>query len=109
MEALERLRSGEIQPDLILSDVTMPYLDGFELLTRLKADERLKDIPVILITARSRDADIMEGAERGAERYMTKPIMLSELYNTVRQAIGPANEPTEQVTVTNGSVESETL
>jgi CheY-like chemotaxis protein len=102
VEALGRLQAGELHPDLILSDVTMPYMDGFELLTHLKADEKLKDIPVVLVTARSRDADIITGEEFGAARYMTKPIILAELFNTVHLAIGPANENSEEDTATGG-------
>lgn len=93
VKALDRLRSGQVTPDLILSDVTMPYMDGFEFLSQVKAESNLKDIPFVMVTARSRDADIIEGHDRGAAFYMTKPIVLTELFSVVRQAIG---EPTEE-------------
>ena len=88
VEALERLRTGEVKPDLILSDVTMPYLDGFGLLSKVKAEPELRDIPFVLVTARSRDSDLLEGHERGAAHYLTKPIVLTELFNVVEQIIG---------------------
>lgn len=90
LEALESLRTGQVRPDLILSDVTMPYLDGFGLLSKVKAEPELKEIPFVMVTARSRDSDILEGHERGAAHYLTKPIVLTELFNVVEQIIGVA-------------------
>lgn len=83
-EALETLQSGTIKPDLIFSDVTMPYMDGFEFLNRVKADPNLEHIPFVMITARSRDADILEGRSRGVAGYITKPVVLEELFSTVK-------------------------
>ncbi|MCS6775673.1 MAG: response regulator [Chloroherpetonaceae bacterium] len=88
--ALELLRNGHLRPDLILSDVTMPYMDGIELLTRVKSDPDLAAIPFVMVTARSRDADIIAGRERGALHYLTKPIVLEELFEVVEQTIGSA-------------------
>lgn len=88
--ALELLRNGHLRPDLILSDVTMPYMDGLELLTRVKSDPDLATIPFVMVTARSRDADIIAGRERGALHYLTKPIVLEELFQVVERTIGSA-------------------
>jgi len=60
-------------PDLILLDVTMPKVDGFEVCRRLKADPKTKDIRIIMLTARAQDADREQGETLGADGYFTKP------------------------------------
>lgn len=60
-------------PDVILLDVMMPDIDGFEVCRRLKADETTRDIPVIFVSARSEPGAIEEGISLGACAYMTKP------------------------------------
>ena len=67
------------RPDAILLDVMMPGMDGIEVCRRLKADERLAAIPVILTTARDLDEDIVEGLDAGADDYVTKPFSIREL------------------------------
>jgi len=69
-----RIAAGEVRPDLILLDIMMPEMDGYEICRRLKADPRLRDIPVIFITARSSPDDEARGLELGAADYITKPI-----------------------------------
>ena len=79
--------SGEIalqivartQPDLILLDIMMPGMDGFETCRRLKADERLMDIPVIFITARDETESVIEGFQLGGVDYITKPFREKEV------------------------------
>jgi DNA-binding response OmpR family regulator len=93
MEAMEALKSRKIQPDLLLLDVTMPYMDGFEMLAELKTDPELARIPVIMLTARSRDEDILLAQDRGALRYLTKPIHPTELINHVNEALGLSAPP----------------
>jgi class 3 adenylate cyclase len=61
-------------PDLILLDVMMPKLDGFEVCRRLKSDPALPFMPIILVTAKADSKDIVEGLEAGADEYLTKPI-----------------------------------
>ncbi len=72
-QALKAARSKN-KPDLILLDIMMPNIDGYEVCRRLKEDENTKDIPVIFISAKGQDADEMEGFRLGAVDYITKPI-----------------------------------
>lgn len=92
MEALQALQSGKVQPDLILLDVMMPFMDGFELLEQLRADFQLQSIPVVVMTARSRDEDMLVGKELGARQYLTKPINPTELISTVNEILKPTAE-----------------
>ena len=70
-------------PDLILSDVMMPGLDGFELLEALRADPRTKEIPIILLSARAGEDAIVEGLQAGADDYLIKPFSAQELVSRV--------------------------
>lgn len=60
-------------PDLIISDVVMPQMSGFELVSKLRRDERFKDTPVILLSAKYTKEDIQEGLGAGANMYLKKP------------------------------------
>ncbi len=77
--ALARAR----KPDLVLSDVMMPGLDGFGLLRELRADEQLAPVPVILLSARAGDEARIEGLQAGADDYLTKPFGSRELFALV--------------------------
>lgn len=81
---------GSVKPVLIILDGLMPVFDGFEVLRRLKEDPRHKHIPVIMLTARSRDKDVVSGLELGAADYIIKPFSPSELVARVRKVLGPA-------------------
>ncbi len=89
----------EEQPDLILLDVLLPTVDGFEVLRQLKQSPHLRDIPVILFTARNRDADISLAFEMGAADYVVKPFspteLLARIHKTLRQTTDrhPDTEP----------------
>lgn len=72
-------RAKHIQPDLILLDVVMPGIDGFETCRRLKADDVTKDIPIIFMTALTSLEDKVRGFQEGAVDYITKPIQLEEV------------------------------
>ena len=88
LEAMQQLHKAAVLPDLILLDGIMPYMDGFEALTQMKADPILQAIPVVMTSARSRDADVLEGANRGASRYLAKPISPADLLSVVRELLG---------------------
>ncbi|MEQ8167904.1 MAG: response regulator, partial [Candidatus Eremiobacterota bacterium] len=81
-EALDMLR--EIKPDLILLDIMMPGIDGYDVCKTLKSSPETKDIPVIFLTARSEKEDIVTGFEMGAVDYVTKPFNSSELLARVK-------------------------
>jgi signal transduction histidine kinase len=84
-------------PNLIILDIRMPEMDGYETLTRLKAAPQTKNIPVILLTAERRDpGDIEKGFQRGAEEYLTKPINMEELLVRVK-AILQSKEAEQQL------------
>jgi len=85
IEALE-IVAGE-KPDLILLDVMMPYVDGFEVLRRLKEAPDLKHIPVIMLTARTSDADVSVGFDIGAADYVEKPFSIAKLLARVRRVL----------------------
>ena len=87
-EAIQQLQEAAVLPDLILLDGIMPYMDGFEALSQMKADPRLQGIPVVMTSARSRDSDILEGESRGAIRYLAKPINPTELLTVVEELVG---------------------
>ena len=73
------------QPDLVVLDVMMPYLDGFEVLNTMKKDPDTRDIPVIMLTARAQEADVFNGYKSGADCYLTKPFNPRELTTFVRR------------------------
>lgn len=84
-EALARLT--EALPDLVISDVTMPRMDGFELVKRIRSQAATKALPVILLTGRGDTEDLVAGMGLGADDYLVKPFALRELLARVRAKI----------------------
>ncbi len=90
VECLEKAKSE--QPDLIVLDVMMPRMDGFEALQRLKSDPETSHIPVIMLTARTQDRDVLQGYQYGADLYLTKPFSPMELLSLVRRVFESQEE-----------------
>jgi diguanylate cyclase (GGDEF)-like protein len=82
VEALERLAKEPVK--VILSDVMMPKMDGFELMRKIRSNPEFKNVYIILITARIQERDRVQGLDLGADDYITKPFSFSELLARVR-------------------------
>ena len=80
-EALERAKSGEY--DLILLDIMMPEMDGYEVLEVLRSRSETKDVPIIFVTAKTEEEDIVKGLKLGAQDYITKPFNSHELRSRI--------------------------
>jgi len=85
-EALEQIKKH--QPDLILLDLMMPILDGFAVLSEIKADNVLRDIPVIIVSAEHDSKSVVKGIKQGADDYITKPIDADHLKKKVKEHLG---------------------
>ena len=79
-----------VRPDLIITDVIMPRLDGYELCKRLKADAATRDIPVVMVTVRASDQDMKQGSTAGADAYLVKPFHLTDLKEIIDTLLPPA-------------------
>ena len=82
-EALKKVEND--RPDLIVLDVMMPKMDGFEVLKRLQANPETREIPVIMLTAKAQDADVFRGWSSGVSAYLTKPFNPLELITFVKR------------------------
>tara|TARA_B100001964_G_C14191720_1_gene581388 strand:+ start:806 stop:1168 length:363 start_codon:yes stop_codon:yes gene_type:complete len=88
MDGLDALESvGDEPPDLVLLDIMMPEMDGYEVCRRLKADDATKNIPVIFITGLNDEESTGKGLELGAVDYITKPFNSSEVIGKVKKYI----------------------
>jgi two-component system alkaline phosphatase synthesis response regulator PhoP len=85
-QALDKARIEK--PDLIVLDIMMPKLDGYETCKRLKADDSTKNIPVILLSAKGRNVDQKVGFEAGADDYITKPFSPRKLVERINAVLG---------------------
>lgn len=82
-------------PDLIVSDLVMPYRDGFDVLGALRGDHRLTRVPVVILSMRDREEDIVRGFEMGADDYVVKPFNARELLARVRKLLGQSGRTKE--------------
>ncbi len=84
-EAYERARTES--PDLILLDVMMPVMTGYDVLNKLKADPSTENIPVIMLSAKSQQTEVAEGLARGAHEYICKPFTPKDLVQRVGEIL----------------------
>lgn len=92
------LSSQTVHPDLVILDIRLPDIDGYEVARRLRSDRRTQDIPIIFLTEKRERADRLQGLELGADDYITKPFDVQELRLRVRNALkrmsqGSLNNP----------------
>ncbi len=89
-DALKKVETD--RPDLIVLDVMMPKMDGFEVLKRLQANPETREIPVIMLTAKAQDADVFRGWASGVSAYLTKPFNPLELITFVKRILSGRDE-----------------
>lgn len=82
-EALKKI--DEERPDMVVLDVMMPYMDGFETLKQIRANPLTRNLPVIMLTAKAQDQDVFKGYTHGADIYLTKPFNPMELLTFVKR------------------------
>ncbi len=89
VEGMRKVR--EVRPDLVILDVIMPRKDGFEVLREMKEDDDLAPIPVIMLTVKAQNEDILHGLREGAELYLPKPFHPKELVSLVQRVLSGEN------------------
>ena len=85
-QALRKL--PEVNPDLVITDINMPDINGLEVVRFVKQSENFKNIPVIIVTTEGRDVDKERGLRLGADRYLIKPFEPEELQRFVQELLG---------------------
>lgn len=100
-EALHAVDS--VRPDLVLLDLMLPGVDGLEVARRLKGDPATRDIPIIILTAKAEETDIVSGLEVGADDYIPKPfsprVLIARIRAVLRRSPQPAIDPTVPLTL----------
>jgi two-component system phosphate regulon response regulator PhoB/two-component system alkaline phosphatase synthesis response regulator PhoP len=86
---------SEMPPDLVILDVMLPRLDGFEVARRIRAGRASRGIPIIMLTARDAEEDVLAGFEAGASDYVRKPFSIAELSARVRSVLSRSGNPAE--------------
>lgn len=85
IEALDKAKTEK--PDIILLDIMIPKLDGYEVCRKIKQDEETKSIPVVMLTAKGQEVDKVKGFQSGADSYMTKPFSPLRLLTEIDERI----------------------
>ena len=78
-----------LRPDLLLLDVMLPAVDGFEVCRRIRQNQSTRDTKILMLTARGRESEMSKGLASGADAYMTKPFGTRELMDAVAALLGP--------------------
>jgi DNA-binding response OmpR family regulator len=89
LDALQKIEQE--QPDLIITDIMMPYMSGLELIRKVKQDNGDKNIPVIVLSTMGQESIVEEAFELGADDYLKKPFSLSELSIRIKRISGKKN------------------
>ena len=87
-EALNQITA--LRPDLVVLDVMLPAVNGFEVCRRIRGNHELKNTRILMLTARGRESEVEKGMAAGANAYMTKPFATRELLKTVFELLGAA-------------------
>jgi DNA-binding response OmpR family regulator len=82
------IASGKTPPDLIILDVMMPKMDGYEVIRRLRESDSTRSIPIIFLTAKAQKKDVLKGMESGADDYAVKPFNFEDINNKVEKLLG---------------------
>lgn len=90
-QALDEL--GRCRPNLVLLDIEMPRLNGYEVCRRIKSDQETRTVPVMLVSGLSTSEDRMRGIEAGADDFMNKPFVVSELLARIGSLLRPQATP----------------
>ncbi|MDD4871899.1 MAG: response regulator transcription factor [Kiritimatiellae bacterium] len=94
-EAIKQAQSA--LPDIVLLDLMLPEIDGLEVCRRLKSDSKTRNIPVVMVTAKDEESDVVAGLELGAEDYVVKPFRPKELVARVRAVLRRKTQSTDAV------------
>ena len=93
VEGMKRVKAE--RPDVIVLDIIMPTMDGYEMLAELQADPRWSEIPVVILSAKAQDADVYKGLRSGATTYITKPVVVSDFVTLVERVAAFADAGTK--------------
>ncbi|GEL11101.1 Two component regulator propeller [Flavobacterium glycines] len=104
VEGLEKIR--KYQPNMVISDVMMPKMDGFELCQQLKNDFEISHIPILLLTARNLDEDMIRGYQTGADAYLSKPFNMAVLKTRIDNLLEARKRSRERFAAIGGIVAS---
>ncbi|MDB5232624.1 MAG: response regulator receiver protein [Chitinophagaceae bacterium] len=89
-EALQKLEESNYSYDLMITDIMMPYANGFEIITKVKSEANGRLIPIIVISSVGNEDSVLEGFKLGADDYLKKPIMAGELIIRVKRLLARA-------------------
>ena len=92
--ALEEIRTN--RPDLVILDIMLPEIDGFEVCKRIKENSETRDIPVVMLTAKKSNQDVERGRQVGADAYITKPFRSARVMEVIEGLIGKQSQPSDQ-------------
>ena len=85
LDAIEKL--GTVNINLVMTDLNMPYMDGLELIGTLKADEKLRDLPILMVTTEADDEEKKKAMEAGADGYLIKPVSADMVTSNIKDIL----------------------